>query len=292
MPEEPNNNTSSDGTGRPPPPPEPAGEPEVFELDAPPPLMRSAALDSGPVPVSGPAAMEALAAQAEAHAKAQAARAKAEGHADESQIAGDGDAEGGEGSEIPGPATPLSRHGFPGVRVLTIIGVVVMLAGAVINAGASYGLPGESSFWMIVGRALLILFLAVIHTGTGIGALVIAAFFLQRKAAASPKTQGGVSGWELGAARMFVAVSVFLLVSSVALPALGWFGVVLMTLAGAGAYWGAIWALFRLPARETTTLMLCHAALYALLSLGTALSTRLEQGRLPANMRGAPASSL
>ncbi|MBX9736231.1 MAG: hypothetical protein K2X32_04835, partial [Phycisphaerales bacterium] len=80
MPEEPNNNPTSDGTGKPPQPPESAGEPEVFELDAPPPLMRSAALDSGPVPVSGPAAMEALAAQAEAHAKAQAARAKAEGH--------------------------------------------------------------------------------------------------------------------------------------------------------------------------------------------------------------------
>ena len=266
------------------------GEPEAFELDAPAPRLPNAALHSGPVPVSGPAAMEALAAQAEAHAKAYAARAKAEGRAAPGDDKDEVDAVEGEGDGV-STAKPLSRLGSPGVRVLLIGGAIILLAAAIVSGGATYGLPGESSFLMVLGRALLVLFLGGIHTGTGIGAIVIAAYFLRRKAAASPATPDGVSGWELGAARMFVCVSVFLLVSSVALPALDWFGIVLMTLAGGAAYWFAVWALFRLPPRETTTLMLCHLALYALLTLATGLAVRIEQGRLPANTRGATPSA-
>ncbi len=267
------------------------GDPGAFELDAPAPLMPNPVLHSGPVPVSGPAAMEALAAQAEAHAKAYAARAKAE----RGEIADDDERDTGDmasGADDGASSTrPLSKLGFPGVRVLTISGAIILFAAAIVNAGATSGLPGESSFWMIIGRALLIFFLGAIHTGTGIGAIAIAALLLRRKAAASPAVPDGVSGWELGAARMFVCVGVFLLVSSVAVPALGWFGIVLMTLAGAAAYWFAAWGLFRLPPRETTTLMLCHLALYALLTLATALAVRIEQGRVPPNARGAAPSA-
>lgn len=160
-------------------------------------------------------------------------------------------------------AKPISPDSKPGLSVLLGIGGVAALCALVVIAA---GAPVGAGLWIISGRVLLGIYDVAIHTGTGVVAVVLAGLLLKKP----------VGRLDLAAGRMLVAFSVFLLVSKVQPGALGWFGVLLMMLMGAAAYWVSVLLLFRRNVQETHTIACAHAGLYIVVWLGTSLGLALD----------------
>jgi len=160
-------------------------------------------------------------------------------------------------------AQPISPDAKPGLKVLLGVGAAAAVCALVVIAA---GAPAGAGLWIISGRVLLGVYDIAIHTGTGVVAVVLAGLFLKKR----------VGRLDLAAGRMLVAFSVFLLVSKIQPGALGWFGVLLMMLMGAGAYWVSLLLLFRRNVQETHTIACAHAGLYILVWLGTSLGLVLD----------------
>ena len=134
------------------------------------------------------------------------------------------------------------------VRGLSIIGGAMLLMAVIVTAVAT-----TSARPLI--PPLIALYEGVVHTGTGVVAVLIAARFAERR----------VNRVELIAARMLVVVSIFLLIKNTNIPITG--QIEEHVLAG-GAYYLAVWGLFRLPRFETGLISGTHFCLWVLMLIG------------------------
>ena len=154
----------------------------------------------------------------------------------------------------------------PGIRpaTLAIIGAVVVVA-AMVAAGVNSP-PGRAMGAPFV-FALLILYRVVLHTGTGLAGLWCAAKFVDHR----------LNHIDLAAARMFLALSVFMLVWALRIPIENAFleHAIRFTLAVAG-YWLTLFALFRRGRQETTLIAMFHLGVVMFVELGLQLAIWLE----------------
>lgn len=135
------------------------------------------------------------------------------------------------------------------VRALGVIGGVMLVLAVVTTAIAtSSGRP--------LIPPLIALYEGVVHTGTGVVAVLIAARFAERR----------VNRVELIACRMLVLVAVFLAIknSSIPIPMR-----VEEHLLAAGAYYLGVMILFRLPRFETGLIAGAHFCLWVLMMIGS-----------------------
>ena len=133
-------------------------------------------------------------------------------------------------------------------KAVGIAGGVLLLAAVVVTAiSTASGRP--------LVPPLITLYEGVVHTGTGVVAVLIAARFAERR----------VNRVELVAARMLVVVSLFLAIknSSIPIP-----GRVEEHLLAAGAYYLGVMGLFRLPRFETGLIAGTHFCLWVLMLIG------------------------
>lgn len=149
-------------------------------------------------------------------------------------------------------------------RPLLIGGGVLMVAGMVFG-GITAGQVGGSGY--VLARVLLVIYLGLLHTATG-SAAVIAASWL---------TGHRLGSLEQATARMFVAVTAFLLLLQI--PDLGlhsWLASGLRWLLATAVYLVLLWMLFRRNRHETGVVAGAHAVLWLLTSLGMQLAVWLS----------------
>lgn len=159
-------------------------------------------------------------------------------------------------------STPLVVPAFPGMRVLVVLGCTLMLLAVLMSASAANSQLQHVGYTL--GSAFLTLFNGILHTGTGVVAVIASAFFMKRK----------VGSVELAAGRMFVAFGVLLLVTAPVFP-LGWVGWGLKWALALGAYWLVVRALFRKSVDETNIIAAAHLILYLLYQVGVWTSRSL-----------------
>ncbi|MBL0869062.1 MAG: hypothetical protein IBJ18_00625 [Phycisphaerales bacterium] len=203
------------------------------------------------------------AAVASSTAEAAGKTAPASGAGEASGGAGISGAEAMHAEAAKEDAQAISPDSKPGLNVLLGIGGVAAVCALVVIAA---GAPVGAGLWIVSGRVLLGLYDIAIHTGTGVVAVVLAGLLLKKP----------VGRLDLAAGRMLLAFSVFLLVSKIQPGALGWFGVLMMMLMGAAAYWVSLLLLFRRNVQETHTIACAHAGLYIVVWLGTSLGLVLD----------------
>ncbi len=97
-----------------------------------------------------------------------------------------------------------------------------------------------------------------------------------------------VSRYELAGARMFVVTSSFLLVTSLWIPGIPvWISRAAIVLAGGFTYWLLVMILFKKDRQPAAAVMVAHAILWFLLSLGMTLAAGVE-AYAPASPAGSP----
>jgi hypothetical protein len=136
-------------------------------------------------------------------------------------------------------------------------GVLVLLAGVLA------GVYADHAHW---AHVLITLYWALLHTGTGLGALVLAAMLLGRR----------VGSFEGAAARMLVAVALFLAVYSLDIPLTQ--GKLEEVVLAAGAYFGGLVVAFRLMPRDAAVIGGAHFGVALLLWLGGLLRAIIASG--------------
>jgi hypothetical protein len=152
-------------------------------------------------------------------------------------------------SDWPPIVTDASVVPFLGsVRALSILGGAMLLLAVIITAIAT-----TSARPLI--PPLITLYEGVVHTGTGVVAVLIAARFAERR----------VNRVELIAARMLVLVSLFLALKNTNIPIPGR---VEEHVVAAGMYYLGVWGLFRLPRFETGLIAGTHFCLWVLMLIG------------------------
>jgi hypothetical protein len=144
-------------------------------------------------------------------------------------------------------------------RTPAIIGGLVTLTAAVLA-----GVYTDHTEWAFV---LITIYRAALHTGTGIGALILTAMLLGRK----------VGSFEGAAARMFLCVSLFLVVYSLDIPIMKTSKLEESVL-GAAAYFGGLVVAFRLAPRDAAVVGGSHFGVAMLLWLGGLLSSAIQAG--------------
>jgi hypothetical protein len=153
----------------------------------------------------------------------------------------------------------------PGGRplVYAIAGVCV-LCGAMVAAAMNAPKP---DIGVRAALALLVLYHAILHTGTGVAAIWLAARYVEQR----------LTHLELAASRIFLALACFLLVASIRIPIEHPFleSLVRFPLA-IGVYFLAIFALFRRNRQETLLFLLFHAGAAMFVELGVRLAVWLE----------------
>lgn len=150
---------------------------------------------------------------------------------------------------------------------------------------------GPAKLWMVLGGVLLIgatisssvhgarpfisavltIYNGLLHTATGVGAIVIAATLARRQ----------IGPWDLGAARMLTAVSAFLLVFNLNIQLVGtgkWEETILASL----AYLGVIGITFRQTRDVHATLVISHFFLWLVIQLGSQLAVWSAANPAPA----------
>ncbi|HMN39215.1 MAG TPA: zinc ribbon domain-containing protein [Phycisphaerales bacterium] len=163
--------------------------------------------------------------------------------------------------EDQGPAEFVRPGGKP--MVLAIAGAVVLLAAAV-AAGSN---APRREFSAQAAMVLLVLYRAVIHTGTGLAAVWCAARYVEERF-------GSV---RLALARVFVAVAVFWLVSSLRLPIESeWLERAVRWPVALGCYWLTLFVLFRRSRGETLVLALLHVGTWMFVEMGIQLGVWLQ----------------
>ena len=143
-------------------------------------------------------------------------------------------------------------------QVLATTGVFLTL-GALIFSGMN---AERAGFWVVVGTIALTLYNIAVHTGTGIAAVIAAARLCEQK----------FGRLDIAAARMFVAVSLFHLVTALHIPIHAGLAQVLKWAAAMGLYYLAVWLLFKKDRYGAMLIALSHFGLWVLLQLGSQLS--------------------
>ncbi|MCB9846663.1 MAG: hypothetical protein H6811_11845 [Phycisphaeraceae bacterium] len=149
------------------------------------------------------------------------------------------------------PARWFVQPGFPGLRVALIAGGVLALAALL----AAVSLAREHH----TAIAAATLYETLLHTGTGLVAVIAAAWLTQR----------GFNEPGLAAARILVPVGAFEFVSHLDIPIPSRIDEFVLA---AAAYFGLLWGVFRLPKYETAVLAGSHFLLWLLIQIGTALN--------------------
>jgi len=154
---------------------------------------------------------------------------------------------GGGGPVAPVPASPpvdaFVKPGMGDAKAVALVAAGVLLA-AVIVAGVNAPVVDGKSPWIAVAAKTL--YLSLVHTLTGVGAVALAA-----KLAEKP-----LGRLDLAAARMLAAVSILQLIIHLNIPIPGRFDEPLLA---AGAYWVTVQALFRLRSLPALHIAAFHA---------------------------------
>jgi hypothetical protein len=130
-------------------------------------------------------------------------------------------------------------------------------AAATITAAIFAGINADAVIW---AHVLNVVYSAGLHTATGVGALFAAALLLGRP----------VGSYEGAAARMFMAVSIFLVALSLDIPLTQ--GKLEEILLGAAAYFGALVVAFRLPPRDAAVIGGAHFGIALVVYFGSMLA--------------------
>jgi len=155
-------------------------------------------------------------------------------------------------------AEPFVTPGRGSPRALAIAGGVLSVA-AMIAAGM--GVPPSGSTWLVIASVLLVLYEVVLHTGTGLVAVAVAARI-------SEEPFGGEEAVQLAAARVFVAMAVFeLVLHLVGMTPYRLVSILAWPLAGA-AYWLVVWLLFNKTKTVALVIVLAQVILWVLVRLG------------------------
>lgn len=172
---------------------------------------------------------------------------------------------GEEHAEAEPDPTVLSEAGGPGPKTLMVIGTVLAIA-AMVLTGMTAAKPSSASFWYIAGQIFVTAFTILLHTGTGVVAVLLAAKLLEQK----------IGRLDYAAGRMFVAVAAAWLGFSVEVPVpfLGW---VLKAFLAILAYAGCVLILFKADRRDVFTIGGLHMALIMFLQIGITISAEVAK---------------
>lgn len=150
------------------------------------------------------------------------------------------------------PADPFITPALGPAKLWLILGAVLLL-GATIASSVHGSRPFVA--------ALLTIYNALLHTATGLGAVVVAATLARKQ----------IGPWDLGAARMFAAVTAFLLVFNLNIQLVGdakWEETILASL----AYLAVVGLTFRQTREVHATLVISHFFLWLIIQLGSQLA--------------------
>lgn len=168
----------------------------------------------------------------------------------------------------PKPLSPLKGIKQP---VLVGIGITLLVLAVAVTI---WFVPSGAAWYVYLARPVVIILQAATHTATGVAALWVCTRVLKRPA----------GSYQLAAARLFVAVSAFLLMFSIRIDP-PWLSAILAVVLAAGAYWGCVLLLFTRDVSDTNTLAAVHAGMALVLSGLTHLSALANSG-LPAPVAG------
>lgn len=153
-------------------------------------------------------------------------------------------------------------------KLLTIAGGVITMA-AMVLAGVNTTAKGAA----IIAAVVLPGYEVLLHTASGVLALFIVSKVVEQR----------FGNPELAAARMMVAFALFQLFMAMHIP-VQVVGGVLKSILGLGAYWVAVWWLFRKTPAVTLLIMAAHIALWAFVWIGKVL----YEAATPAAAAGSP----
>ncbi len=154
---------------------------------------------------------------------------------------------------------------------MAIAGGCVTLAAMVASARNA---PAAGPMGTSLALAVLVLYFAIVHTGTGLAGLWCASRFVEHR----------LNRPVLAATRMFLALAVFLLVWSLRLPIESeWLERTLRLPQAALAYWLALFMLFRRSRQETTLIAFFHLGAMLIVQFAIQVPVWLET-----SMAGAP----
>jgi hypothetical protein len=167
------------------------------------------------------------------------------------------------------PAVPehekvFSAEGRGNLNVLLGVGAALTV-GAMVVAG----LKSPPGFFTVAASVVLSLYETVLHTGTGLVAVLIAA----RLADLRP------GRLDLAVARIFVAFASFQLLHQVTFGEYQILVTILMYAAALAAYWGLVMLLFRKPRMVAVTVMVAHFLLWIAVTMGIELAKYVEHKR-------------
>lgn len=149
----------------------------------------------------------------------------------------------------------------PGVQVLLYFGAFMLVAAMIASGANGYG------FWGSIGRIVLTVWQSVVHTGTGVAAVALAAWLVQQRF-------GNV---EFAVARMFVAFTTFSFIMQLQIPPPVVGEVLKVVLAGL-VYWTGVLVLFGKSPRETSLVAMAHAGAWLFVEFGIRLAMWLPTG--------------
>lgn len=160
------------------------------------------------------------------------------------------------------PAEPFITPALGPAKLWLVLGAV-LLVGAVVASSIHAARPFVA--------ALLTIYNALLHTATGVGAIVVAATLARKQ----------IGPLDLGAARMFAAVAAFLLVFNLNIQLVGtakWEETILASL----AYLGVLGLTFRQTREVHATLVISHFFLWLIIQLGSQLAVWSAANPVPA----------
>lgn len=163
------------------------------------------------------------------------------------------------------------KPGFGEPKHLAVLGGVLLVIAMIATA---VNAPNSVAF-----RVLLALYNTLVHTGTGVVAVYIAARLSERS----------FTRVELVAARMLVAVAALAVVMSLELPltGYGWLNQLIGAALGVGAYVLLVAGSFRLWDRTPLTYVVgFHALLWLIVQVGMALAERVSNAPVAAPAAG------
>ena len=181
---------------------------------------------------------------------------------------------GEEHSEAAPDPTVLSEPGGPGPKTLMVIGTVLAIATMVLT-GMTASRLASASFWFVAGSIVVVAFNILLHTGTGVVAVLLAAKLLEQK----------IGRLDYGAGRMFVAVAAAWLGFSVEVP-VPVIGVLLKIVLAMLAYAGCVLILFKADRRDVFTIGGLHLALIAFLQIGIQITAEVARAAPAARLPG------
>lgn len=151
----------------------------------------------------------------------------------------------------------FSTPGRGSAKTVAIIGAVIAL-GAMIAAGVN----SPPHFVPVSSRVILTLYETLLHTGTGVFAVFLAARLSEMR----------LGNVELAAARMLTAFATFQLFTHLGLDGPPLLVRTTLFLLGATAYWGLVMLLFKKSRVEALLVTLIHMILWIIVQLGSVLT--------------------